>query len=332
MEAPQIIISEPPKQISPADSSPVWFRFSLLCTLLLLAALWLEPQMAPICRATAFQVGALLGLAGFNPHVQGDLVALSGFTIRIVTECTSLYACLLYVAFVMAQPSSWGRTLAGLLMGAMVITAVNLLRIAFVTAAGPVVSSLEFDILHVYLGQVAMLMLVVAAALVWLRWSAAGPAPYPFLLRAGFIATALFFPWVVVNRAYVALLDNLVAALFSLLIPGSQLLIPRPLAIYNHTFAVPLFLALILASRNIWTVNRFAATVGGVYIIAGCHAMFRVSHVVWTALDVPEIVPLHQCIYLLSQFLLPFLLWIWLDGGFTRQERGLTEDHPSSGN
>lgn len=306
-------LSRPPLPLSPAKGSPAWLRFALFCTLLMLAALWLEPFLAPLCRITATQVGALLGLAGCAPLVQGNLVTLSGFSVRIVTECTSLYACLLYGAFVLAQPASAGRTLAGLGLGVLVITAVNLLRIILVTAAGPFVSGLVFDILHVYLGQVAMLILVLAAAMLWLRWSADGPAPFAFLFRAALTATALFVPWVVVNRAYVALLDSLVAAFFKLLYPGSLLLTPRPLALYNHTFAVPLFLALILAGRNAWTVNRFAATVGGVYIIAGCHTLFRVSHVVWTAYNVPEIVPLHQGIYLLGQFLLPFLLWLWLD-------------------
>lgn len=113
----------------------------------------------------------------------------------------------------------------------------------------------------------------------------------------------------------------MVAALFAFLYPGSQLLTPRPLAIYNHTFAVPLFLSLAIAGRSAWTVNCFAATVGGVYIIAGWHVLFRISHVVWTALDMPEILPLHQGIYLLGQFLLPFLLWLWLDGISARQNK-----------
>jgi hypothetical protein len=166
-----------------------------------------------------------------------------------------------------------------------------------------------------------MLLLVVASALIWQRWSVNAPSPMPFLLRVACIATALFVPWVVVNRSYVALLDNLVAGLFTLLYPDNQLLTPRPLAIYNHTFAVPLFLSLVLSGRNSWTINRFAATVGGVYCIAGWHVLFRITHVVWTALGVTAIVPLHQGIYLLGQFLLPFLLWLWLDGGFTLQVR-----------
>ena len=295
-------------------TSPPWLRFALLCTMLLLAAVWLEPHLVLLCHGTAVQVGVLLGLAGYAPQVQGDLVILPGFSVRIVSECTPLYACLLYVAFVLAQPASWGRTLAGLLAGIMVISTANLLRIAFVTAAGTVLAPILFDILHVYLGQVAMLLLVVTACLLWLRWSADGPAPLPFMLRAVLIATALFVPWLMINRDYVARLDAMVALLFSWLYPGYQLLTPRPLTIYNHTFAVPLLLSLVVAGWKPWTVRRFGALIGGIGLIAGWHTLFRISHVVWTALNMPEIEPLHQAIYLLGQFLLPFLLWFYLDG------------------
>jgi exosortase H (IPTLxxWG-CTERM-specific) len=326
MQSHQTIISPPSLPIPTETVTPSWLRFTLLCTLFLLAAIWLEPLFAPLCRATASQVALLLGMAGFSPRVQGVLVTLNGFTVRIVTECTPLYACLLYCAFVLAQPASWRRTFSGLLLGTAVITAANLLRISFVTAAGTIVAPILFEIIHVYLGQVAMLMLVVAAALVWLRWSSGGAMPFPFLFRAGLLASALFVPWLAMNRFYVEQLDNLVALLFSLLYTGYKLLTPRPFPIYNHTFAVPFFLALIMASRNSWKWHRLTAMVGCVSIIVGWHTLFRISHTVWTALDVSEIEPFHQAIYLLGQFLLPFLLWMRFDTGFSRQGRGFSHD------
>lgn len=321
MKTSPIAISDAAEPLSPADGTPAWLRFALFGTLFMLVTLWLEPHLAPFCRATAVQVGALLCLAGFAPQVQGDLITLSGFTVRIVTECTPLYACLLYGAFVLAQPASCRRTLAGLFAGVLIISAVNLLRISLVTAAGSGVSAFMFDVLHVYLGQVVMLMLVVALALIWRRWGAVAPSPFQsmFVLRAGYLASLFFLPWVAVNRLYVALLDSLVAAIFSLLYPGYLLLTPRPFPIYNHTFAVPLFLALMLAELRPWSWRRVAGIMGGISMIACWHALFRGSHVVWTALDLPEIMPLHQGIYLLGQYLLPFLLWLLLGRRSARQ-------------
>jgi len=317
MQSHQNDISALPLPIQQADGTPAWLRFTLICTLFMLAALWLEPFLDPLSRATAAQVGTLLGLAGLVPHVQGDLITIPGFSVRIVPECTPLYACLLYCAFVLAQPASIGRTMSGLVLGTMFLSTANLVRISLITAIGPVVSGLMFDILHVYFGQVVMLTLVVSSALLWMRWSTGGHSPFPFLLRSGFIASALFIPWLLINRSYVELLDNLVAMIFSLLYPGYQLLTPRPFPIYNHTFAVPLFLALVMAGRGEWTWRRLSFTAGGVCIIACWHALFRITHVVWTALDVPEVMPLHQGIYLLGQFLLPFLLWLYVNRNIT---------------
>lgn len=313
MQSSKNLITPPQQALPITFSTPSGLRFALLCTLFLMAALWLEPNLAPLCLTTATQVATLLNLAGLAPELNGDLITLSGFTVRVVPECTPLYACLLYGAFVLAQPASWGRTLMGLITGMMVIASVNLIRIAVITAVGPHVSHLQFDILHVYLGQVVMLMLVVGSALVWSRWISGSTSPFPFLLLAGFNATLLFLPWVSVNRLYVAFLDWCVAGIFSLVMPGHQLLTSRPFPLYNHTFAVPLFLALVIAGDGQWTGRRFWSTAAGVCTLAGWHALFRITHVVWTALDVPEIEPLHQGVYLLGQFLLPFLLWLLLE-------------------
>jgi exosortase/archaeosortase family protein len=120
---------------------PPWLRFALLCTLFMMLSIWLEPYLAPLCRVTADQVTTLLCLSGLAPRQQGELITLSGFTVRIVTECTPLYACLLYCSFVLAQPAHLVRTMIGLLAGVLLISTVNLVRIAAVTAVGPHVSS-----------------------------------------------------------------------------------------------------------------------------------------------------------------------------------------------
>jgi len=303
-----------PASAEPAGRTPVWLRFALLCTLFLLAAIWLEPYLAPLNRSTARMCGMLLSWFGSTPHVRGDVITLSGFSVRIVTECTPLYPILLYASFISAWPASRQRTLSGLIIGGAILTIANTLRIALVTTVGLNIPWL-FDIAHVYLGQVAMLMLVFSAALGWLRWSEQAPAALPFVIRATAWATVLFLPWLSVNVRYVEVLDRLVAVLFSLLMLQYMLITPRPFGIYNHTFAVPLLLSLILSAGGLRPVRRFLGAVAGVLVVAGWHAMFRVSHVLWTALDIPEMEPLHEAIYLLGQFLLPFLIWmcvVWL--------------------
>lgn len=308
MKSAPISVSASPAPVDPAPGSPVRLRFALLSVLFLLAAIRLEPYLGPLHRFTARLSGALLSWFGLAPRIAGDIVTLSGFSVRIVTECTPLYPILLYASFLFARPASWRRRLPALVVGVGVLTLANALRIALVTAIGLRVPWL-FDLAHVYLGQVAMLMLTLGASLWWLRRSD-GPSVASFAIRATAWATVLFLPWLSVNVRYVELLDVLVAALFSLAMPQYLLITPRPFAIYNHTFAVPLFLSLILSVRGTGAARRCLGGAAGVLALAGWHAMFRVSHVVWTAQKVPEIEPLHQAIYLLGQFLIPFLIWM----------------------
>lgn len=150
--------------------SPVWLRFALPCTLLFLAAVWLEPFMGPLNRATAVLSGKTLALFGFMPQVRDDLITLDGFTVKIVSECTALYATLLLAAFILATPATWRERLAGIAAGSAAIGVVNLLRIAAVTIIGRF-DPVRFEIIHVYLGQIAMMVLVLYCCLTWVRWS-----------------------------------------------------------------------------------------------------------------------------------------------------------------
>jgi exosortase/archaeosortase family protein len=290
----------------PGASRP-WLRFAMICTALLLAAFWLEPHLALLCRVTAGQVGGLLGLAGYAPQVQGDLVTLPGFSVQIITDCTPLYASLLYSAFVLAQPVGWWRTAAGLLAGVLVISAVNLLRISLVTAAGTVVTAWQFEILHVYLGQVAMLLLVLSLALAWQRRSADGPAPLPFLLRAGLIATALFPLWLLVNAPYMKALDSLVALLFSW--AGYLLIIPYQHMVYYQTFNLVLLAALVLAEERFSVWQKFRRLCAGVALVSAGHLLFRGGNVLLTAFDWQPAFKMTDLMSICGEYLLPVLIW-----------------------
>jgi exosortase H (IPTLxxWG-CTERM-specific) len=294
-----------------SDLSPISpLRFLGICTLFLVLANWLPDSVfSPLNRATASLSGECLALFGKKAVVAGDMVSLNGFRVLIVTECTALYSVMLFSALLLAAPATLKARLAGLAAGAALLGSVNILRIAAVVAVGSVNPAL-FEIVHVYLGQVVMMLTVVAAALVWLRLSAPAADPFPFVLRAGVLASVLFLPWLAVNRFYVALLDKLVVFIFAIFHPGYLLTIPRPFFIYNHTFEAPLYLSLIFASRTVGMRRKVVGAVAGLLIIAGWHTLNRVTHVIWTAYDVEGILPFHMLFYLLGQYLLPFFLWL----------------------
>lgn len=298
---------------SPSALSP-HLRFALLCALFLLVALGMQPFWGPVCTATATQAGGALALAGVPAAVQGTLLCVGGSAVRIVPECTPLYPLLLYAAFVLANPATPGRTVAGLAAGATVIGAANLARISLLALAASRLPAPFFQILHVYLGQVAMLLLVVGCALMW---RGDEPRALSFLLRACCLASLMFLPWLVLCRPYLACIDRLVALLFSLLYPGYRLETPLPFPVYNHPFALLLYLSLLAAGwRGGWTKGIVVAA-AGVTVIALWHALFRVTHVVWTALGVRGMAPMHEAVYLIGQFLLPLFLWLTLGRGET---------------
>lgn len=285
-------------------------RFALLCTLLLLAAVLLDPFLGPLNRVTAFMSGRILSVAGLSPQVKADLITLGSFPVRIVTECTSLYATMLLTAFIVALPATWQQRLAGIAAGSSILATINLFRIAGVTALGATSPQL-FEILHIYLGQVVMLSLVVACCLGWQRWVTGEGRPFSFLFRVLCWATILFTPWLMVHKVYLAFLDLLVREGFSLVSPGYMVITPLPFRIYNHPFSVPFYAALLLASRESIATRRLVSfLLKGMLILACWHALFRVTHVAWTAYGLPALQPVHTAVYLLGQFLLPMLLWM----------------------
>ena len=284
------------------------FRFALLCALLLLAAVWLEPYMGPLNRATANLTGDLLVGAGFSTVVRGDLITVGTFPVQIVTECTSLYALLLFASFALSYPASWRRRATGIFVAASFLTAANLFRIAIVTAVGAVRPSL-FEVLHVYFGQVVMLLLVLGCCMTWLRWDDKTSETRCFIFHALCWSTILYTPWVIIHHGYLSVVDTVVKGIFSITDPGLELHLSNPVKIYNHTVAVPLLAALIISTYSVAIRTKIGYGIIGLLILFSWHSLFRMTHVLLSAYGVVEIFPFHQFIYLISQFLLPFLIW-----------------------
>jgi exosortase/archaeosortase family protein len=242
--------------------------------------------------------------------VAGDLITVAGFRVRIVLECTAIHPLLIYAAFVLAHPASLRRTASGLVAGSALLFSVNILRIALVTLVGAH-WPLFFELLHVYLGQVIMLLLVLATALAWQRYCNAGHNPLSFVLQALLWASILFVPWVVLNKFYyMNALDALVYRAIAVLSSQSDFTIERPVALFNHTFAIPFYLALVLAVSGSPVVRRLKYALAGTLVIVGWHLVFRFFQVAMELFKLNELQPLYLTIYLGGQFLVPLLLWV----------------------
>ena len=279
----------------------------------------------PLNRTTAYLSGSCLNLFGMDAKVDGTVISLNGFQVQIITECTALYCIVLFSAFLLAIPASFRARLAGLVIGAAYLVCANILRIVAVTAVGAVNPRL-FQILHVYLGQVMMVVLVCTACLVWLRWTTAvrgNDQPLGFLIRFVGVASILFILWLPIHREYVALLDRLVMYLFSL--AGFPLVITLRPEIYHHTLSLIVFVSLVCASRGIAFRRKAYGLAAGLLLLASVHVIFRVNQVLVFDWRMAWLLPPHLIIHVVNQYLLPVLLWLVVIRGGRGNVEGVEE-------
>ncbi len=123
--------------------------------------------------ATAFQAGlaeSVLQLAGQSVELTGLTLSGGGFACEVGEGCSGFVALTLAAAAMLAWPITWTRRLAGLLWILPVVVALNVLRIAGLWWVGRHHLSL-FDMAHVYVGQVFVIVGTVAAWGIWLSWN-----------------------------------------------------------------------------------------------------------------------------------------------------------------
>ena len=81
-------------------------------------------------RWTALASYVFLKIIGVKVQINGTTLASSDFTVRIIDECTAVGPILLMSGAILAYPTSGIRKLRGVIVGALLLTTLNLLRIA----------------------------------------------------------------------------------------------------------------------------------------------------------------------------------------------------------
>lgn len=279
-----------------------------------------ESVFLPLNHATAHLAGLCLTLFGEHPVTVGEFVSLNGFQVLIITECTALYSIILFSSLIFSVPASLKSRLAGLLAGVPFLVAVNSLRIALVTMIGAKYPAL-FEAAHVYLAQVVMIILVIAASFLWLRLATRSEEiNTPFLLRVLAMASIIFLPWLVVNRVYVETLDRLMVGTFAL--ADYRLIIPYGHLLYFQTFNTVLFLAMIFAERRLSPRRKAAWAAAGMILLAAGHLLFRIGNVLLTAFSWQPAFQLTTLLTICGEYLLPILLWLAALGRWRQAPRG----------
>ncbi len=109
-----------------------------------------------------------LSLVGIKTIVQGEDILLGSFSLRIVEECTALFASLIYVSCVLAYPANLKSKLIGIGFGVPVIQAVNIIRLVILSITGLYYPGI-FEFVHTYIWQSIFIIFVIAVWLVWLE-------------------------------------------------------------------------------------------------------------------------------------------------------------------
>ena len=122
--------------------------------------------VAHLNRHIAWVAGWALRVLGVSAASVGPVVSVAGFAVEIKNNCNAIYEFGLYTAAVGAYPASPGAKAAGIVVGAGVLYAVNVVRVVSLLAIGRFAQG-WFEISHLY-GWQALFFATVAAC--WFGW------------------------------------------------------------------------------------------------------------------------------------------------------------------
>jgi exosortase H (IPTLxxWG-CTERM-specific) len=131
-----------------------------------------EPFTSLIARAS----GVTLQAIGQDVTRHGTVLRSPEFAVNIRNGCNGVEAMVILLAAIFAYPAPWKARLLGLGLGALVIQAVNLVRVVGLFLTGAYFPRL-FDSSHTLVWQSVVILV---ALLVWLFWAqrlARGPRP-----------------------------------------------------------------------------------------------------------------------------------------------------------
>ena len=140
--------------------------------LLLYGLVYLPPVrdylIAPFTDSLTLVAGCLITGFGGQAWVQGNVLTIPGFSVRILDLCNGVEATLLLWTVILAFPAPWRYRLWGLLIGFLGVQTLNLLRIISLAYLG-VWKPAWFYWIHWYVWDALILLDVLLIFLLWLR-------------------------------------------------------------------------------------------------------------------------------------------------------------------
>lgn len=137
--------------------------------------------MESLQKANTWASAVVLNIFGEGASADGTTLRSKRNSVNIAHGCDAIEPIALFVAAVIAFPSPWLKMLPGLLIGTLVLTALNIVRIISLFYIG-IWKPTWFDRMHEDVWQPAFIVLALFFWVVWALWAtkpAAGLRPPP---------------------------------------------------------------------------------------------------------------------------------------------------------
>jgi exosortase/archaeosortase family protein len=265
--------------------------FGVLFALHLAFELILDSDASSIIDITGILVVVFAKPFGIHAVYEDTFITVSGFTMHIDTECAALHYISIFIAAVFASPSNnISYKIKGILTGTVIITFINIVRIAVLGLTGANFPAI-FDFIHIYLWQGAF---AIAVFIVWLSW-ARGASADKSLMRFCSVAIvvsgfAIFGLWLVME-SYLNVLAGISEGVFHAFLINNSFSIGSTKDMitfkFNHSglvvnfpiwvdvFDSSIFFALMIASAKANDIARLAIKLMcGMGILSLVHLIF----------------------------------------------------------
>ncbi len=120
-------------------------------------------------RSIARAAVSLAQLVGSEAKVvEGNIIFTKGVSLQVNHECTGLFVFAVLSSFILAYPAAWRQKILGMVVGVVLLSAVNVARIATLVRLMDFYPGL-FDYFHEYVWQGVFLMLTTVYAMAWVE-------------------------------------------------------------------------------------------------------------------------------------------------------------------
>nr|WP_320191728.1 archaeosortase/exosortase family protein [uncultured Desulfobacter sp.] len=299
----------PSKQdLSPARKQRRSFTWTFLISaafIIIPVSLIPESWYGPINRLTANLSAVFMRMMGSAPMVRGTTICLKDFTVNVISECSAIHLIALFAAFIIAFPAGRIQKLIGIVVGVVLISIINSMRIGAITMIGRFYPNL-FDVFHIYLGQLGMLSLVVFMCLCWCR-KVSDPdfleRPAGFFLRFLSFSFVPFLLWLPLNRVYQNIVDGFVEKIFSA--ASYKIIIPLTHDFYYQSFSLVTMTGLLFAAKSVKLSDRLRWFAIVFFVLTLLQIAFRICNTWITAFHMQWVEAVSQIVYFLCTQAIP---------------------------